>query len=130
LFAYFEFISSKKSEISFHTETEDADLPTPLESSSIWSMFRYNTRHTGRCPYDTSKNNGTLKWKFQTERWCSSLQLLKMERYAGSMDHYLYALNPDGTLKWKYLTGTGASFSISSDGTLYVGSMDGSICFR
>ena len=60
LVAYFHLISSKKPETSFPTETEEVDLPTSIESSSIWPMFRYNARHTGRCPYDTSKNNEDL----------------------------------------------------------------------
>ncbi|MCI4463180.1 MAG: PQQ-binding-like beta-propeller repeat protein, partial [Caldisericum sp.] len=29
-------------------------------------MYGYNAQHTSQCPYDTSKNNGTLKWKFKT----------------------------------------------------------------
>jgi hypothetical protein len=36
------------------------------ETSPIWPMFRYNVQHTGLCPYDTSSNSGTLKWKYQT----------------------------------------------------------------
>jgi len=43
--------------------------------------------------------------------------------YVGSLDHYLYAINPDGTLKWKYKTGGAIhpSPTIGSDGTIYVG---------
>ena len=45
----------------------------------------------------------------------------------GSVDIYLYAINPDGSLKWKYETDGGIDFSkpaIGSDGTIYVGSED------
>jgi len=60
LVVYFHFPSllTLRAPVSF--ETEDLDLKTPLESSAIWPMFRYNARHTGRCPYDTSKNNEDL----------------------------------------------------------------------
>jgi predicted nucleic acid-binding Zn ribbon protein len=64
------------------------------QSSSIWPMFRYNAQHTGRCPYDTSKNNGTLKWKYQTgDRIDSSPAIAPNGTiYVGSEDGYLYAI--------------------------------------
>ena len=125
--AYFHLISSKKPETSFPTETEEVDLLTSIESSSIWPMFRYNARHTGICPYDTSKNNGTLKWKFQIEKGCGSPVIAKDRTlYVGSMDKYLYAVNPNGTLKWKFKTGSciEASPAVGPDGTIYIGSDD------
>ncbi|MBM3242358.1 choice-of-anchor D domain-containing protein, partial [Candidatus Poribacteria bacterium] len=46
--------------------------------------------------------------------------------YVGSLDNYLYAINPDGTPKWKFSTGgdVDSSPAIGSDGTIYVGSGD------
>jgi len=42
--------------------------------------------------------------------------------YAGSTDHYLYAINPDGTEKWSFDTGWYCSSpAIANDGTVYVG---------
>ena len=52
---YYRFASSRIPQAPVSFETEDLDLKTPLESLAIWPMYRYNARHTGRCPYDTSK---------------------------------------------------------------------------
>ncbi|NCQ53794.1 MAG: PQQ-like beta-propeller repeat protein, partial [Caldiserica bacterium] len=67
-------------------------------------MFGYNAQHTGQCPYDTSENNGTLKWKFKTGSQIESSPAIALDGtvYIASTDNYLYALKPDGTLKWKY----------------------------
>ena len=35
-------------------------------ANSTWPMFKHDLNHTGLSPYDTSSNNGILKWKFQT----------------------------------------------------------------
>jgi outer membrane protein assembly factor BamB len=98
------------------------------ETQPIWPMQGYNSMHTGQCPYDTSKNNGTLKWKFKAnDKIWSSLAIAEDgTTYAGSRDRYLYAINPDGTLKWKFETGGWivSSPSIAKDGTIYVGSRD------
>jgi len=92
----------------------------------IWPMFHYNVQHTGRCPYDTSKNNGTLKWKYQTGSSYSPAIASDGTVYVGSDNGYLYAINPDSTLKWEFQTGNMiySSPAIASDGTIYIGSED------
>jgi len=99
-----------------------------VSNQPIWPMLHYNAQHTGQCPYDTSKNNGTLKWKFKISDQISSSPVIDSEGtvYIGSKDGYLYALNPDGTLKWKFGTGSriDSSPAISLDGTIYIGSND------
>lgn len=35
-------------------------------ATSPWPMFLHDPAHTGLSPYDTSANNGSLKWKFAT----------------------------------------------------------------
>ncbi len=98
------------------------------DSQPIWPMFLYNAQHTGQCPYDTSNNNGTLKWRYQTGEFVMSSPAIASDGtiYVGSYDNYLYAINPDGTLKWRYQTGySRSSPAISSDETIYVGSYDG-----
>ena len=98
------------------------------DNQPIWPMFHYNAQHTGQCPYDTSKNNGTLKWKYQTGNRVLSSPAIASDGtiYVGSDDNYLYAINPDGTLKWRYQIGwkVESSPAIASDGTIYVGSDD------
>jgi outer membrane protein assembly factor BamB len=96
-------------------------------TGEIWPVFRHDLQHTGRSPYDTSGNNGTLKWRYETGSIFSSSAIGSDGTiYVGSEDHYLYALNSDGTLKWRYQTGDslGSSPAIGSDGTIYVGSED------
>ncbi len=75
-------------------------------ASLIWPMFRYNAQHTGQSLYDTSKNNGTLKWKYQTGNMVYSFPAIASDGtiYVGSSDHYLYAI---GT--------TSADLSITKD---------------
>jgi outer membrane protein assembly factor BamB len=52
---------------------------------------------------------GTLKWKYKTDSWVKSSPAIGADGtvYVGSIDHHLYAINPDGTLKWRYGIGTG-----------------------
>ncbi|HXK70393.1 MAG TPA: PQQ-binding-like beta-propeller repeat protein, partial [Caldisericia bacterium] len=47
-----------------------------------------------QCPYDTSKNNGTLKWKFKTDGMVQSPPAIGSDGtiYVGSNDGYLYAI--------------------------------------
>ncbi|MGB9591951.1 MAG: PQQ-binding-like beta-propeller repeat protein, partial [Candidatus Kryptoniota bacterium] len=95
------------------------------EDPAIWPMSGYNAQHTGQCPYDTSKNNGTIKWKFETGSQIMSSPAIALDGivYIASTDNYLYALKPDGTPKWKYQVNSYLSSpAIGSDGTIYIGS--------
>jgi outer membrane protein assembly factor BamB len=57
-------------------------------------MYGYNAQHTSQCPYDTSKNNGTLKWKFETGSQIESSPAIAEDGtiYMGFWDDYLYAI--------------------------------------
>jgi outer membrane protein assembly factor BamB len=98
------------------------------DSQPIWPMFHYNVQHTGQCPYNTSKNNGRLKWRYQTGDEIRSSPAIASDGtiYVGSDDKYFYAINPNGTIKWEFETGDEirSSPAIASDGTIYVGSND------
>ena len=63
-------------------------------NNPIWPMFQYDARRTGQCPYDTSKNNGTLKWEFITSEEIQSSPVISSDGtiYVGSNDGYLYAI--------------------------------------
>ena len=76
-------------------------------ANTSWPMFKHDLNHTGLSPYNTSGNNGTLKWKFLTGGSVYSSPAIGVNGtiYVGSDDCYLYAINPDGTLKWKFQTG-------------------------
>jgi len=120
MFTYTKFFSAKENILT--------SISQQNKSSPIWPMFQYDERRTGQCPYDTSMNNGTLKWKFKTDGMVQSSPAIGSDGtiYVGSNDDYLYALNPDGTLKWKFKTDgwIRSSPAIGSDGTIYVGSND------
>jgi outer membrane protein assembly factor BamB len=77
------------------------------------------------CTAQAAGEEGTLKWKFQTDRSVGSPAIgADGTIYVGSVDDYLYAINSDGSLKWKFEIGP-ASYSspaIDSDGTIYVSS--------
>jgi outer membrane protein assembly factor BamB/PKD repeat protein len=92
-------------------------------------MFRQNLQHTGQSPYDTSGNDGKLKWSFGTgDRIVSSAAIGSDGTiYIGSRDNKLYAINPSGTIIWSFTTGDSvyrSSPAIDTNGTIYIGSMD------
>ena len=75
-------------------------------ADSPWPMFRGNLNHTGLSPYDTSGNNGQLKWSFTTGSNVAHSPSIGSDGtiYVGSFDNYLYAIYPNGSLKWNYKT--------------------------
>jgi outer membrane protein assembly factor BamB len=97
-------------------------------ADSPWPMFRQNLNHTGVSPYDTSANNGQLKWSFTTDGPIFSSPVIGSDGtiYVSSQDYKLYAINQDGSQKWNFTTNgpVHSSPAISSDGTIYVGSQD------
>ena len=83
---------------------------------------------------DTNLNavypNGTLKWLFKLDGYCTSVPALASDGtiYIGTFKGRFYALNPNGTQKWKFTPpGTGNSITsspaIANDGTIYFGLM-------
>ena len=104
-----------------------------LQEGAPWPMFRGNVRHTGLSPYDTSGNNGGLKWKFYTGNFITMGNIAtspvidsKGTIYIGSEDGIFYATNSDGSEKWNFSTG-GQLYTtpaIGVDGTIYISSDD------
>lgn len=82
----------------YHIIKKSAFLPNTQINSSlpIWPMFQYDARHTGQCPYDTSKNNGALKWKFKIDDSFMAVISPAIGSdgtvYIRSNDGYLYAI--------------------------------------
>jgi len=89
------------------------------DNTPIWPMFHYNAQHTGQCPYDTSSNNGTLKWKFQTGDHVFSSPAISSDGtiYVGSGDYYLYAIT-----SYTITVSAGSGGTISPSGTITVNS--------
>jgi outer membrane protein assembly factor BamB len=98
-------------------------------ADSPWPMFRQNLDHTGLSPYDTSSNNGQLKWSFTANWYVDSSPAIASDGtiYIGSHDKKLYAINSDGSEKWNFTTEGSikqSSPAIDVDGTIYIGSFD------
>ena len=93
-----------------------------------WPMYCHDVRHTGRSPYSTASNPGTVKWKFETEYGIDSSPTIDENGtiYIGSNEGYLFAFYPNGTEKWRFTTNfiVDSSPAIAEDGTIYVGSHD------
>jgi outer membrane protein assembly factor BamB len=118
-------ITAEANKIGYNNGSEYVDVtinPIP------WPMFRQNLNHTGQSPYDTSMNNGKLKWSFLTGDRVVSSPAIGFDGtiYVGSYDNKFYAINPDGTEKWYFTTDSEvfSSPTIDSYGTIYVGSHD------
>lgn len=81
--------------------------------------------------YAINTDDGTLKWRFQTETSVDASPAIGVDGtiYFGTSDGYLHALGPGGALKWKFKTGddVDSSPAIGTDGTIYVGSNDDNI---
>jgi len=115
-------------------ETESQSIiSNPIESSvsppmdSPWPMKCHDMHHTSRSPFSTTYNSGYEKWRYECDEVESSAVIGDDGTiYFGSMDWFLYALNPDGTEKWRYKTGflIWSAPAIAEDGTIYVGSWD------
>jgi outer membrane protein assembly factor BamB len=118
----------------FGSVAQNIDAPSPSPNGtggladSPWPMFRQNPNHTGLSPYDTSGNNGQLRWNCTTGGgiWATPAISSDGTIYIVSDDRNLYAIYPNGTKKWSVYTGgrEWSSPAIGSDGTIYVGSGD------
>ncbi|MCD6448784.1 MAG: PQQ-like beta-propeller repeat protein [Thermoplasmata archaeon] len=121
--------------VSF-AETIEKDENT---SSHPWPMFCHDVQHTGRSEYDTSTNEGKIKWKINTGVIMGSPVIANDGTiYVGGLgpikNGTLYAINPNGTIKWiknippktKYgFSHIRTSPAIGEDGTIYVGTWEG-----
>jgi outer membrane protein assembly factor BamB len=99
-----------------------------VDARGDWWTFMHDRQHTGRSPY-TGPSTATKKWEFATGAGLYSSAAIRSDGtiYVGSMDHKLYALNPNGSKKWEFpaLDIIASSPAIAPDGTIYVGSYDG-----
>jgi outer membrane protein assembly factor BamB len=93
---------------------------------SPWPMVQHDSARSGRSPYNTSANNGTISWKFAGGAYCEAPAIAADGTiYAACRN--LYALRPDGTSKWTYVVDPGdrsngnvdSSPAIATDGTIY-----------
>jgi outer membrane protein assembly factor BamB len=104
-------------------------------ADSPWPMFHGNAQHTGVSPYDTSHNDGTLLWSYQTGDGIESSAAIGPNGtiYIGSHDGFFYAFAPSGVLKWRVDIGPPnydprwnvsksimATPAVAAEGTVYI----------
>ena len=103
--------------------------------STPWPLFRHDQPHTGRSDYAGTPGAG-VRWSYTTGGVIMSSPALGADGtiYFGSMDGYLYAVDPSGILKWKFATTTSgtqkgivASPAVGYDGTIFVGARNGNL---
>ena len=65
--------------------------------SSSWPVFHHDLNHTGRSPFDTSKDLARMKWSFAATDHVESSPAIGADGtvYVGADDHKLYALGAD-----------------------------------
>ena len=111
-------------------------LPTSSLSSGSgladapWPAAFGDAQRTGLSHYDTSLNDGTLKWKtvigvdYSDYVMQMGSPVIGSDEtiYIGSLDGNLYAIDKGGNTEWKFNAGDKITGSpcISSDGTVYV----------
>jgi outer membrane protein assembly factor BamB len=91
------------------------------------AMFRGNAQHTGVYAGPAISQFSKIKWQFHTNgQVLSSPAIADGVLYAGSSDHFVYALDAAaGTVKWKFETGGRITSSPAvSSGLVYFGSFD------
>ncbi|MCF8026174.1 MAG: PQQ-binding-like beta-propeller repeat protein [Desulfobacteraceae bacterium] len=76
--------------------------------------------------YALDMDTGERIWRFQTGSKIVSSPAIGFDHtvYIGSLDGFLYAVNPDGTLKWRFdaKTEIRGSPALDRDGTIFFGS--------
>ena len=96
---------------------------------SPWPMFCHDLYHTGRSPYSTANNSGTIKWSFPLYgmgmEGCACINS-EGTIYVPNICR-LYAFNKNGTLIWQIIiNGWGESCpALDKDGTIYFGTSAG-----
>jgi outer membrane protein assembly factor BamB len=119
------------SDVFEHTDVSSSfpssvGLSGPMNSS--WPMKSFNAQRIGRTLSSTADNPGLEKWRFQICSQIDSGAAISDDGTVifGSLDWYIYAVNPNGTLKWRYKTGQPifSDPAISADGTIYITSCD------
>lgn len=99
-------------------EQGDYDVTAPQAAAFNWNR---------RTPVAAMAQQDA-KWAFATGDAIQSSAAVGADGtlYFGSMNHKVYAVNPDGSQKWAYLTqgSVMSSPTMGADGTIYVGSND------
>jgi outer membrane protein assembly factor BamB len=91
---------------------------SPLAVGVDGTVYICGRDPNGACKGDDGLNYGTVGESYLPTFWCSK-------------DHWLYAIdtNGNGSFKWRYnvISPTNSASAISSDGTIYIGCLDGKL---
>lgn len=111
-------------------------------ADSPWPVFHGNSKLTGQSVYDTSKVNGSIKWKFKAEGMIETSPVIDKDGNIYFADHKcnLFAVTKDGKEKWKFNAGmpvtskewggeacSQSSPALSADGSVYFLPMTGNL---
>ena len=123
-------VSNQKRQETFYVDKSEIPTGNGLMDSS-WPMYGHDIRHTGKSDYDTTTNNGGIKWMVRIGGGIDSSPSIGADGtiYVGGIEYgVLYALYPNGTEKWQFRTHDWMSSTpaLADDGTIYVGSWDNS----
>lgn len=95
-----------------------------------WPNLQYDNKNSGICPYDTTYNDGSKRWGFNTSDWIQYSPTIASDGtiYVGSHSSF-YALNQDGTKKWSIdLSGMVTSEPvIAPSGIIYITESSGNL---
>ena len=126
--------------IYFGSEDKNIYCLSP-EGSLVWSFetdgFVYSSPaldtdnqiiYIGSCDtylYALDSETGQLIWKFKTDGKIVASPVISHDGtiYMGSLDHHLYAVNPDGSAKWSFDAKSEiyAAPALDEDGTIFFG---------
>lgn len=120
-----------KSELEISPAERQKDLLDHNEDEKHphqWSLFRNDSRNTGRTKNKGPVKNIEIKWKYKAGHEIFSSPIVTKEGLIvfGCDDSKIYALNKNGDKEWEYEADYYVSSSpgISPDGTIYIGSDD------
>ena len=97
---------------------------------TVWATFGHDSLHTRRSTA-TGPQTSNIRWSYATGATINASATIGRDGtiLVGSLDNYLYAINPNGTFKWAYLTGNQvrSTPAVGPDGAIYFGSYDNNV---
>jgi hypothetical protein len=76
-------------------------------ADSTWPHFHGDTKQTGQSKYDTSKVDGSVRWRFKTSGEIETSPAVGTDGtvYIADNGCNLYAITPEGKEKWRFDAG-------------------------
>jgi outer membrane protein assembly factor BamB len=98
-------------------------------ADSPWPMYYHDAKHTGLSQYDTSENQGNIKWMLEIDGSVFGPIAISTDGtiiFGSGTRPCIKAVNPNGTMRWgadfPHPSAVTSSPAVDKDGTIYVGS--------